>query len=211
MRGRNVQRDSSTCSEVKPLRSGIWVACVVAVVLAIAGVSSEATASTQPAGGSVAHKSKSTAHQTAVGYPGGFWLERQSSGLRLPTFLNWAESSRRFMAEKVVICHSTSSDSNPYSRIVSAGTAGHDPSQGTHDLDLFGPPGDETFQCPGLLGITKVCTGGVTGSFTLHITNTYNAADATRTITCAQRIRLPVLRGTVTITEDVPANVVATF
>ena len=156
-------------------------------------------------------KSKSTVRPVAVGYPRGLLLERQSTGLGLPSFLNWADSSRRFMADKVVICHSTSSDSNPYSRIISAGTAGHDPSQGTHDLDLFGPPGDETFQCPGLLGITKVCTGGVTGSFTLHITNTYNAADATRTITCAQRIRFPVLRGTVTITEDVPANVVATF
>ena len=65
-------------------------------------------------------KSKSTVHQAAVGYPAGLWLEHRSSGLRLPGFLNRAESSRRFMAEKVVICHSTSSDSNPYSRIISA-------------------------------------------------------------------------------------------
>ncbi len=135
--------------------------------------------------------------------------EGQKSNLRI---FNGATSPRRFAAaEKVVICHSTSSDSNPYSRIVSAGTAGHDPSQGTHDLDLFGPPGDETFQCPGLLGITKTCTGGVTGTFTLHITNTYSASDATRTITCDERIRFPVNRGTVTITEDLPAGVTATF
>src|SRR5882724_6515540 len=210
MRGRNVQKDSSTCGEIKRLRSGLWAACVVAVVVAIAGVSSEATASTQ-LGGAVAQKSKSSVHQPALGYPGGFWLERQSGGLRLPSFLTWAAGGRRFTAEKVVICHSTSSDTNPYNRIISAGTAGHDPSQGTHDLDLFGPPGDDTFQCPGLVGITKVCTGGVTGSFTLHITNTYNAADATRTIACTDRIRFPVLRGTVTISEDVPANAVATF
>jgi len=209
MRGRSLERDSSTCGGLKSDRSGVLVACVIAVLVAafvaFAGVSSEASASTS-LGGSVAQTSKSTVHQAGV-----FWLERQTSGLRLPSFFNGAAGARRVAADKVVICHSTSSDSNPYSRIISAGTAGHDPSQGTHDLDLFGPVGDETFQCPGLLGITKVCTGGVTGSFTLHITNTYNAADATRTITCAQRIRLPVLRGTVTITEDVPANVVATF
>jgi uncharacterized repeat protein (TIGR01451 family) len=51
----------------------------------------------------------------------------------------------------------------------------------------------------------------VTGSFTLHITNTYSANDATRTISCGERIRFPVLRGTVTITEDVPGGVTATF
>jgi uncharacterized repeat protein (TIGR01451 family) len=196
MRGRGLNRSASSCGGTRRRRA-VWV---LAVLVAVVGFSLQASASTR-LGGSASRKSEAAARH--VTKPSKKLIG--SSKFRI-------SGVRRFMAaEKTVICHSTSSDTNPYSRIISAGTAGHDPSQGTHDLDLFGPPGDETFQCPGLLGITKVCQGGVTGSFTLHITNTYNASDATRTISCGERIRFPVLRGTVTITEDVPGGVTATF
>jgi uncharacterized repeat protein (TIGR01451 family) len=166
------------------------------VVVGIVGLSLQATASTR------LDRPNPQAHATSG----------QSAARASGRVLRHVNSRLHFAAaEKIVICHSTSSDTNPYNRIVSAGTAGHDPTQGTHDLDLFGPNGDETFQCPGLLGIMKVCTDGVTGTFTLHITNTYRTADATRTISCGERIRFAVNRGTVSITEDVPAGVTASF
>ena len=66
MRGKSVQEDSSTRGGSKRVGSGLWVVCVLAVCVAITGVSSDAGASTRlEAAG--AQKSKSTAHQAAMG------------------------------------------------------------------------------------------------------------------------------------------------
>src|SRR6266508_2733471 len=109
MRPKGVHEGSTSYRHTKRPRRWSSAAWLVAVSVAIAAFSSQASASTRLEG-SIATKSKPTVER--ADHPAGHAREGQKRFTGLFKFLNGASSLRRFAAEKVVIGHSTSSDTN---------------------------------------------------------------------------------------------------